>query len=138
MKRVLIVCTSNSCRSQMAEGLVNNMLGDKWTAFSAGVKSSVVNQHGITVMNEINIDISRQQSKMIADVKNISRFNLIVTVCDNTAEQCLNIHSKVTQLHIGFDDPAKYNELPIEDALPYFRAVRDDIRDRLIKLLLQR
>jgi len=138
MKRVLIICTSNSCRSQMAEGLVNNLLRDSWTAHSAGIKSSSVNPHAITVMSEIDIDISRQYSKSIADVNNLSTFDLIVTVCDDAAEQCPNVHTNTPQIHLGFEDPAKYGVRPPEEALPYFRNVRDDIRDRLITLLLLR
>jgi len=137
MKKVLIICTSNSCRSQMAEGLVNKLLSDQWTAYSAGVKSLIVNRHAIAVMNEIGIDISNQKSKMISDIVNLSTMDMIVTVCDDAAEQCPNIHSNSIQVHLGFDDPAKYEDRPMEEALTYFREIRDDIRDRLISLLLR-
>jgi arsenate reductase len=87
MLKVLFLCTENACRSQMAEGLMNHDLVGKVKAFSAGVRPSRVNSRAIQVMAELGIDISHHRSKSVDDLKG-EQFDLVITVCDNAAEQC--------------------------------------------------
>lgn len=134
--RVLILCTGNSCRSQMAEGLINHYLGNKWQAYSAGTEpSGHVHPLAIEAMRELDIDISQQESKN-AEVYRSVTFDQVVTVCDDAAENCpLWLGSgKVT--HVGFPDPAKATGSD-EDKVAFFRQVRDDIRERLLPFLQQ-
>lgn len=128
MKRILILCTGNSCRSQMAEGFLKSF--DKsLEVFSAGTKpSSQVHPKAIKIMNEIGIDIS---SGVPEDVEKYLRepFDFVITVCDNAKESCPVFIGKVKeQLHIGFEDPAdaEGNE---EGILSVFRKVRDEIKN---------
>lgn len=134
-KKVLFLCTGNSCRSQMAEALVNSALGDKWTAYSAGVKPSKVNARAIQVMAEIGIDISRNLSKSVTEFLQMDDLDLVITVCDNAKETCPVFLKPVEQIHIGFEDPADYNDEPDKIALPKFREIRDKIRDTIIPFL---
>lgn len=119
----------------MAEGLVNHFLVDTWRAFSAGIAASHVNKHAIEVMREIDIDISQQRSKSIQELDDNVKFDLIVTVCDDASKQCPNLQINTEQIHLGFIDPVKYDNHPVEDALFHFRTVRDDIHLKLIEYL---
>ncbi len=105
-KRVLFLCTANSCRSQMAEGIVNHFFGDKIAAFSAGTEASYVNPTAIEVMKEIGIDISRQQSKNLTAFDGQS-FDYVITLCGSANEACPLYIGGTKKTHIGFDDPAK-------------------------------
>lgn len=138
MRKVLILCTGNSCRSQMAEALVNARLGDRWQAFSAGVKPTWVNPRAVQVMAEIGLDISGNRSKSVAEFLDRVDLDLVVTVCDDARETCPVFPAPVKQAHLSFEDPAPYTELPDEQALPHFRRVRDDIAARLLPFLEQR
>jgi len=128
-KRILFLCTANSCRSQMAEGLINNFLGNKITAFSAGTNATNVNPTAIEVMQEIGIDISKHQSKNLTAFDGQS-FDYVITLCGDANETCPLYIGGTKKIHIGFDDPAKATGTK-EEVLHEFRRVRDDIKERL-------
>ncbi len=117
-KRVLILCTGNSCRSQMAEGVLRHYGDDRFEVFSAGTKPSKVNETAIQVMSEIGIDISGQRSKHVSEFAG-QRFDAIITVCDNAKEACPVFPGNGIKLHWSFPDPA--------GGLDQFREVRDRI-----------
>ena len=125
-KQVLFLCTGNSCRSQMAEGLANYALGDRWEAYSAGTEpAGYVHPLAVEVMAEIGIDISGQQSKS-ADRFRDAPLDLVVTVCDDAAENCPVWLGQGRKVHIGFEDPARATGSD-EERLAVFRRVRDEI-----------
>lgn len=124
-KTVLFLCTHNSARSQMAEGLLRNIYGDKYKVFSAGVKPTYINQYAIDVMKELGIDISNQRSKSIEEFQDIT-FDYVVTVCDNAKEICPFFPGKKI-LHKGFEDPVSFKG-DIKDTLAFFRKIRDEIK----------
>jgi arsenate reductase (thioredoxin) len=122
-KRVLFLCTHNSARSQMAEGLLRALKGDLYEVYSAGISPTAVDSDAIGAMAEIGIDISRQRSKDLNEVRGI-RFDLAVTVCDNAKEACPFFPGSNEQIHKSFDDPAAYEG---EARFQAFRRVRDEI-----------
>jgi arsenate reductase len=124
-KKVLFLCTGNSCRSQMAEGLLRSFYGDKYEVFSAGVNPTSVNPNAITVMKEIGIDISGQKSKSVNEFIN-QIFDIIITVCDNAKESCPIFQGKAERLHWSFFDPAEAVGTQ-EEILQVFRKIRDEI-----------
>lgn len=124
-KRVLFICTHNSARSQMAEGIMNALYGDKFQAFSAGTNPSKVNPLAIEVLKEIGIDISYHRSKSIDEFKG-ETFDYVVTVCDNAKENCPYFPGGKKYVHRGFMDPASV-EGTYEEKLSAFRKVRDEI-----------
>lgn len=125
-ERILILCTGNSCRSQMAEGLWNAMGEGKWIAYSAGSSpSGFVHPLAIEVMDEIGIDISGNSSKHIDEFADES-FDLVVTVCDNAKEACPAFPGAKRTEHWPFDDPAETNATG-DDQPAVFRRVRDEI-----------
>lgn len=128
-KRVLILCTGNSARSQMAEGLLRHDSGDKFEVESAGVAPSRVRSEAIKVMDEIGIDISGHRSKA-ADEFVGQQFDYIITVCDNAKETCPVFPGRAERIHHSFTDPAEA-EGDEENRLKVFREVRDEIRDWL-------
>lgn len=126
--RVLILCTGNSARSQMAEALVNHVRGDRWEAFSAGTHpTGYVHPHAITALKEIGVDISDARSKSVDEFRDVP-FDLVITVCDDAAEECPVWLGHGKREHIGFPDPAR-------GSLDDFRSVRDGIKSRVIPLL---
>lgn len=129
-KRVLFLCTANSCRSQMAEGIVNHFLGDRIEAFSAGTRATFVNPRAIAVMKEIGIDISGHRSKEMNEFKG-ERFDYVITLCDSAHETCPYFFGGVEITHIGFPDPASANG-SIDEIMAVFRCVRDEIKVRLL------
>lgn len=133
-KRVLILCTGNSARSQMAEGLLRHLAGDRFEVASAGVSPSRVRPEAITAMAEMGIDISGQQAKSV-DVFASQEFDYVITVCDNANEQCPVFPGNTERLHWSFDDPATADG-DEESRLTVFRRVRDEILDRL-RLFMQ-
>ena len=134
-KRVLFLCTGNSCRSQMAEGLVNQTLGDEWKAYSAGTNpAGFVHPLALQVMSELDIDISRQRSKSAAEFRE-KDFDRVVTVCDDAAETCPVWLGRGRHVHIGFEDPAKATGSEA-DRLAVFRRVRDEIRQKITDYLV--
>jgi arsenate reductase len=128
-KKVLLLCTHNSCRSQMAEGIVNHYLGDRFQAFSAGTEATRVNPLAIQVLSELGIDISGHRSKTLDEFAG-EKFDYVITLCGSANERCPIFFGGVRRIHIGFDDPSQVNGTP-EEVLPEFRRVRDDIRSRL-------
>lgn len=114
---------------------MNHYLGDKWQAFSAGVRPTRVNNRARLVMAEIGIDISSAYSKSVEDFLNRDDLDLIITVCDNARETCPVFPRQIKQIHIGFEDPAPYSNLPDEAALPKFREIRDKIKNQLLARL---
>jgi arsenate reductase (thioredoxin) len=128
-KRVLILCTGNSARSQMAEGLLRQDGADKFEVFSAGVEPSHVRPQAIEAMREIGIDISGHRSKSVEEFTG-QEFDYVITVCDNANERCPVFPGKTERIHWSFDDPAA--AAGDEAArLAVFRRVRDEIRGRL-------
>ena len=130
-KRVLFLCTGNSARSQMAEGLLREMAGVQFEVFSAGTHPKGLHPRSVEVMREIGIDISNQISKDVAGFAK-DRFDYVITVCDRAKQQC-PVFPGAEPIHWGFDDPA---EAPPERELLVFRHVRDEIRRRLSLFLL--
>lgn len=127
--RVLILCTGNSARSQMAEGLLRHLAGDRFEVASAGVAPTSVRPEAIKAMGEIGIDISRQHSKSV-DAFAGQEFEYVITVCDNANEQCPVFPGNTKRIHWSFDDPAAA-EGDEESRLGVFRRVRDEIRHQL-------
>ncbi len=107
-KKVLLICTHNSARSQMAEGLLNALYGNKYKAYSAGTKPSTVNPYAINAMAEIGIDISKNRSKSIDEFQGM-KFDYVITVCDNAKETCPFFPGGEEYLHKSFDDPSDFN-----------------------------
>jgi arsenate reductase len=128
-KRVLILCTGNSARSQMAEGLLRDMAGDRFEVESAGVEPSHVRPQAIEAMREIGIDISNQRSKSVDEFSG-QEFDYVITVCDNANELCPAFPGKTERIHWSFDDPAAA-EGDEAARLAVFRRVRDEIESRL-------
>lgn len=128
-KKVLFLCTANSCRSQMAEGIANHFWGDQLEAHSAGTQASFVNPLAIDVLKEIGIDISGQRSKNLSEFDG-QNFDYVITLCGNANETCPMYIGGTKKTHIGFDDPAEAEGTP-EDILNEFRRVRDEIKGKL-------
>ncbi|VVB97544.1 Protein ArsC [uncultured archaeon] len=128
-KKVLFLCTENSCRSQMAEGILRHLRGNEFEVFSAGIRPSVVNPTAIKVMAEIGIDISNHKSKSVEEFKGMI-FDFIITTCDAARETCPVFPGKARRLHWSFDDPAVARGSE-EEILSVFRKVRDEIGVRI-------
>jgi arsenate reductase (thioredoxin) len=133
MKTVLILCTGNSCRSQMAEGLFRHLAGSTYKSHSAGTHPSTVNPLAINVMSEIGIDISHHRSKSINEFLG-KPFDLVITVCDNAKESCPFFPGATKRLHWPFDDPAEAVG-PEAERMKVFERVRDEIQARIIRFL---
>jgi arsenate reductase len=132
-KKVLVLCTGNSARSQMAEGLLRHEGGDRFEVYSAGTKPSRVRAEAVAVMEEIGIDISGHRSKSVDEF--VGRdLDLVITVCDHARETCPIFPGAVKRLHWPFDDPAAV-EGPDEVRQAAFRRIRDQIHSR-IKVVL--
>ncbi len=134
-KKVLFLCTANSCRSQMAEGIANHFLGDRIEAYSAGTEASFVNPKAIAVLREIGIDISGRRSKNVDEFAG-KNFDYTITLCGDARDRCPLFSGGGERVHIGFADPAKAigSEDEIMDA---FRRVRDEIKDSLISYFMK-
>ncbi len=129
MKRVLFLCTGNSARSQMAEGLLRNMGGSEFEVYSAGTRPSQVRPETVKVMSELGIDISNQYSKSLDQFVN-EEFDYVVTVCDNAKESCPVFYGAKEMLHWSIDDPV--GVLDTGDVrLQAFRKARDEIAERI-------
>jgi arsenate reductase len=126
-KRVLILCTGNSARSQMAEGILRHDGGDRFEVFSAGTKPSAVRTEAIAAMKEIGIDISGHRSKSLDEYLG-ENFDYIITVCDNAAENCPVFPGKAERIHQSFEDPPPPGVGDDEHRMAIFRRVRDEIR----------
>lgn len=123
-KRVLILCTGNSARSQMAEGLLRNIAGDQFEVFSAGTQPVGLNPNAVKVMSEIGIDISGHRSKSVEEFAG-QEFDYVITVCDNAKESCPIFPGTGMRLHHSFEDPAN---VPDVEKLQTFERVRDQIK----------
>ncbi|MBW8682871.1 arsenate reductase ArsC [Chitinophaga sp. B61] len=126
MKKVLVLCTGNSCRSQIAEGYLRYFAGGKATVYSAGVETHGVNPRAIATMKEDDIDISWHTSNNIEEYRTID-FDYVITVCDNAKERCPVLPSSAKQFHYNFPDPAKATGTE-EEIMEQFRAVREQIK----------
>jgi len=126
-KRVLILCTGNSARSQMAEGLLRHMAGENFEVFSAGTKPVGLNPNAVAAMNEAGIDISNHRSKSVDEFAG-QQFDYVITVCNNAKESCPIFPGGTTRLHQSFEDPAA---APDGQQLETSRRVRDQLRDWL-------
>lgn len=107
MKKILVLCTGNSCRSQIADGYLKYFAGDKAEVYSAGVETHGVNPKAITTMAEDGIDISKNTSNNVLEYENID-FDYVITVCDNARERCPYFPTKAEKFHYNFPDPAKF------------------------------
>ena len=126
MKNILVLCTGNSCRSQLAEGYLRFFAGDKATIYSAGIETHGVNPKAVQVMAEDHIDISKHTSNNVDDYLDIP-FDQVITVCDNANEACPFFPGKAERFHYNFPDPAKATGTP-EEVMNEFRRVRDMIK----------
>jgi len=128
-KKILFLCTGNSCRSQMAEGWTRTLKGDLLEVFSAGVETHGLNPNAVRVMAEAGVDISGQQSELVGKYVNAG-IDYVVTVCDNAAEACPRFPGRARVMHHSFDDPPRLarEAKTEEEALDCYRRVRDEIR----------
>jgi len=134
-RKVLFLCTGNSCRSQMAEAIVNARMGDSWEAYSAGTRpAGYVHPLALRALTEIGIHHEGRSKQ--ADEYRTVMFDLVVTVCDDAAENCPLWLGKGRREHLGFPDPAKATGSE-EEVMAVFRAVRDDIARQVPALLQQ-
>ena len=127
--QILILCTGNSARSQMAEGLLRHDGGARFEVASAGVAPSHVRPEAVTVMNELGIDISTHRSKSVDEFTG-QEFDYVITVCNNANEQCPVFPGNTKRIHWSFADPAAAEGDELQ-RLSVFRRVRDEIRERL-------
>jgi arsenate reductase (thioredoxin) len=132
-QRVLILCTGNSARSQMAEGLLRDMAGEEFEVASAGVNPSRVRPEAIEAMREIGIDISDHRSKSVDEFTG-QEIDYVITVCDNAKEQCPVFPGRTKRIHWSFEDPAAAQGDEAERRAIFSR-VRDEIRSRLEEFL---
>lgn len=128
--RILFLCTGNSCRSQMAEGLARHLRGGEVEAYSAGTAPQALNQNAVAVMRELDIDISSYRSKSV-DELGATQFDYVITVCSDAAERCPVWPGRGKVVHRGFDDPPRLaiDAKTEEEKLQHYRRVRDEIRD---------
>ena len=128
MKNILVLCTGNSCRSQMAHGYLNHFTNGKANIYSAGIETHGVNPKAIAIMNEDGIDISKHTSNLVTEYETVD-FDFILTVCDHANENCPFIPSKnAVRLHHNFFDPSKI-EVTIEDTHSAFEKARNEIKE---------
>ena len=126
MKKILVLCTGNSCRSQLAEGYLRHFAGNQAEIYSAGIETHGVNPKAIQVMKEDHIDISGHTSNNVTEYNDIA-FDAVITVCDNAYEACPFFPGKVERFHQNFPDPAKASGTP-EEVMEEFRRVRNLIK----------
>ncbi len=134
--RVLFLCTHNSARSQMAEGLLRHLAGERFEAYSAGTEATRVRPEAISVMSELGVDLSGQESKTLERYLG-EPFEYVVTVCDDANEACPVFPGAKERLHWSFEDPSRA-EGQGEARLAVFRRVRDEIRARVEEELMNR
>ena len=132
-QRVLIVCTGNSARSQMAEALIRHEADDRFDVFSAGTQPAQVRVEAVAVMRELGIDISSQRSKPVQGFEG-QTFEFVITVCDKAREECPTFSGVPERLHWPFEDPAAFTEVG-EERLQAFRRLRDKIHARVMVFL---
>ncbi len=128
-KKVLFLCTGNSCRSQIGEGLLRHLAGDKYDVYSAGVEPSRVHPMSILVMKELQIDISKQTSDDVNDYLN-SGIDIVISVCDSAAQSCPSFPGNVRRIHWSIKDPFHGWDVD-ESKLPDYRRTRDELKARI-------
>ena len=128
-KKVIFICTGNACRSQMAEGLLRHMAGEKFEVYSAGSHPSRLHPASVAVMAEWNIDITHHTSEPINDYLETG-IDIVITVCDIAKQICPTFPGNVKRIHWGLDDPYHGWGAEPEDLLPY-RETRDELKDRI-------
>ena len=128
-RKVLFLCTGNSCRSQMAEGWARHLNSDVIEPYSAGIETHGLNPNAVKVMAEAGVDISGHHSKHLDELKDID-FDYVITVCDNAHESCPMFPRQTKVIHVGFDDPPRLAKeaKTEEEALRIYRRVRDEIK----------
>lgn len=126
MKKILVLCTGNSCRSQMAEGYLRKFANGKADVYSAGVETHGVNPRAVIIMEEDGIDISNHTSNNVNEYRHIE-FDYVITVCDHAKERCPFFSSKARKFHYNFPDPAKAVGAA-QEIMDQFREVRDQIK----------
>ena len=127
MKNILVLCTGNSCRSQIAEGFLRHYAGEKANIYSAGVETHGVNPRAISIMNEVGIDLSNHTSNHVDEYIDLN-FDFVITVCDNAKERCPYFPTNAEKFHYNFPDPAKASGTE-EEIVNEFRRVRVLIDD---------
>ena len=129
MKKILFLCTGNSCRSQMAHGFASAMHNEAWQCYSAGIVTHGVNTLAVQVMAEVGIDISHHTSQQLSEFEHIN-FDYVATVCDHAAQNCPDFQNAKQLIHKTFDDPPQLalGTKTSEEALVFFRQVRDEIQ----------
>ena len=134
--RILFLCTHNSARSQMAEGLLRHLAGNRYETHSAGTEATHVRPLAIRAMDEVGVDISGQESKTLEHYLG-EPFDYVITVCDDANEACPFFPGARNRLHWSFEDPSRA-EGPEEERLAVFRKVRDEIRERIAQELVNK
>jgi len=135
-KIVYFLCTGNSCRSQMADGFLKALGGDKYEVLSAGLEAHGLNPRAVQVMKEAGIDITQHTSDVI-DPEILNKADYIITLCGHADDHCPTVHNdKAVRWHWGFDDPAKATGTE-EEIMHSFRTVRDSIKDRIATFLAE-
>lgn len=128
--KILFLCTGNSCRSQMAEGWTRFLKNTHFEPYSAGIETHGLNPNAVKVMAEAGVDISGHRSQHLNEFDDV-KFDYVITVCGHADKHCPIFPGKTKVIHVGFDDPPKLakNARTEEEALQYYRRVRDEIRD---------
>lgn len=129
MKRILILCTDNSTRSQIAEAFLKRLTFNRVDAHSAGIKPKTLDKKAVRIMKELGFDIAKYRSKSVNEYYH-ERFDFVITLCDEAREKCPDFQGSHTKIHKSFDDPAKARGSEVEK-LEVYRQVRDQIRDWL-------
>ena len=129
-RRVLVVCSGNSARSQIAEALIRHEAGDMFEVSSAGTHPALVHMEAVVVMQELGIDISAQRSKPLSEFEGV-KFDFVITVCDRAREECPIFSGEPERLHWPFGDPSAFTEAG-EERLDAFRSLRDRIHARVM------
>lgn len=134
-KKVLFLCTGNSCRSQMAEGWTRHLKSDVIEPYSAGIETHGLNPNAVEVMSEVGVDISGHRSKHLDELRDVD-FDFVITVCGHANENCPLFPRKTKVVHVGFDDPPKLaQQAASEEEVPNsYRRVRDEIKAFIEKL----
>lgn len=127
MKKILVLCTGNSCRSQIAEGYLRHFVNGRADIYSAGIETHGVNPRAVAIMKEDGIDISHHSSNHVDEYINI-RFNYVITVCDNAAERCPVFPADTQKIHQSFPDPAKATGTE-QEIMEQFRIVQNQIKN---------
>lgn len=134
LKKVLVLCTGNSCRSILAEALINHLLGDRYLAYSAGVAHSSVNPWAIKVLEELGITTTDLRSKNVSEFLHRDDLDLVITVCDHAKESCPVFFKPIPQVHLGIEDPAQYSDR--SNAMDFFRKTKEEILTKVINYLI--